>query len=58
MDAEERDEIQRERARIVGKAELARRGARTFVDDFLVFAKIALPIVLVLVGLSIVRSCA
>jgi len=57
LDEAERAVIAKERARVVGRAELTRRDVQTFGRDLLGFAKIALPIVLVLVGLSLFRTC-
>ncbi len=58
MDDEERSEIVRERVRVVGKRELARRQSRAFFEDIGAFLKVAFPLVLLLAILSLVRYCA
>ncbi len=57
MDEEERAEIVREKARVVGKRERGRRGAREAVGDLVGFAKIAWPIAAVLAALTLLRNC-
>lgn len=57
MDEEERAEIVREKARIVGKRELGRRGAREAVGDLVGFARIAWPIAAAVAALTLIRNC-
>jgi hypothetical protein len=57
VDDEERAVIAKERALVVGKKELTRRAAKGVLADFVGFVRLAFPLLALLVGLSIWRSC-
>lgn len=57
LDDEERLVIAKEREQVVGKKELARRAAKGAFSDFIGFLRLAFPLIALLVGLTIWRSC-
>ena len=57
LDEEERTAIAKERAVVVGRKELVRRAARGAWADLAGFLRLAFPLVALLVGLSLWRSC-
>lgn len=56
MDAEERLAIAQERAEIVGKQELLRRGVRDAWAELRGFVRVALPLLLLLLGLLLLQE--
>jgi hypothetical protein len=57
LDDEERDEIARDRARVVGRKELARRAVRGAGTDFLGFLRVGWPLLLIGAAAVAIRAC-